>query len=185
VGRGSDPICGEIGRGALDMLVALPVWRPSLVLIPAVAATFGSAVLAASILLGIALGLKTVSFHEQVLVRQFLPGAINLFSMMFCLTGITALLSSIIHDRWRTIAAAVGFYLVSLIIEAVARVWPAGGWLHYFSFLSVFQPQELILIRADDLGTQLIYNAVLLGIGFVCHAAGAVIFAKRDIPTAR
>ena len=185
VGRGSDPICGEIGRGTMDMLVTLPVWRPTLIVIPAVAATLGAALLAASIMLGIALGLKTVVIHKEVSLVQFIPGAINLFSMIFCLTGITAFLSSIIHDRWRTITMAVGLYLVSLIIETICRVWPAGAWLHYCSFLYTFKPQELSVLWGNSLMTQVIYNAVLLGIGLLCYTAGAVIFSRRDIPVAR
>ncbi|MGD0517047.1 MAG: ABC transporter permease subunit [Thermoguttaceae bacterium] len=185
VGRGSDPICGEIGRGTMDLLVTLPVWRLTLIVIPAVAATLGAALLAASIMLGIALGLNTVVIHKEVSLVQFTPGAINLFSMIFCLTGITTLLSSISHDRWRTIAMAVGLYLVSLIIETICRVWPAGAWLHYCNFLCTFKPQELIVLRDNSLCTQVIYNAVLLGIGLLSYAAGTLIFSRRDVPTAR
>ena len=182
VGRGSDAICGEIGRGTMDLLVSLPVWRFTLIMVPAVVATLGAAVL---IMLGIALGLKTVHFPDEVLLVKFMPGAINLFLMIFCLTGITTLLSSISSDRWRTIAMTVGFYVAELVIESISRLWPAGAWLHYFSFLSVYQPQTLILLRSNSTGTQIIYNAVLLGIGLLCYTAGAVIFSRRDIPTAR
>jgi len=185
VGRGSDPICGEIGRGTMDLLVSLPVWRATLIMIPAVAATLGTALLAASIMLGIAIALKTVTFPEEVLLEQFTPGAINLFSMIFCLTGITTLLSSIIHDRWRTIAMAAGFYLLSAIIEITGRLWPAGAWLHYCTYLCTFQPQQLILMQGNSFRTQVTYDAVLLGIGLLCYTAGAVIFSFRDIPTAR
>ena len=185
VGRGSDPICGEIGRGTMDLLVTLPVWRTTLIVIPAVAATLGAALLAASIMLGIALGLNTVVNHKEISLVQFIPGAVNLFSMIFCLTGITTLLSSIIHDRWRTITMAVGLYVFSLIIETICRVWPAGAWLHYCSFLYTFKPQELIVLWNNSFWTQVIYNAVLLGIGLLCYSIGAVIFSRRDIPVAR
>jgi ABC-2 type transport system permease protein len=194
VGRGSDPISGEIGRGTLDMLVALPIWRPTLILIPAVVTAVGAALLAASILLGIELGLATVAVSKDaslgqitknVPLAQFVPGAINLFAMVFCLAGITTLLSSVVHDRWRTIAIAVCLYLVSLIVEFVCRVWPAVAWLHYCTFLCTFKPQELILMQGSTLWTQVTYDGVLLGIGVICYAAGIVIFSRRDIPTAR
>lgn len=186
VGRGSDPICGEIGRGTMDLLVTLPVWRLTLIAIPAVTATLGAALLAASIMLGIALGLTTLGVpDEKVRLTQFIPGAVNLFFMIFCLTGITTFLSSIFHNRGRTIAFAGGLFLVSLIIETVCRVWPAGAWLRYASFLCTFRPQELIALRNDSIQTQVIYNAVLLGIGFFCYGAGTWIFSRRDIPAAR
>jgi ABC-type transport system involved in multi-copper enzyme maturation permease subunit len=169
----------------MDLLVTLPVWRPTLIVIPAVAATLGTALLAASIMLGIALGLNTVAIPNEVSLVQFIPGAVNLFSMVFCLTGITALLSSIIHDRWRTITMAVGLYIVSIIFEAIYRIWPAGAWFHYCNFLCTFKPQELIVLWNNSILTQVIYNAVLLGIGLLCYTVGAVIFSRRDIPVAR
>ena len=48
VGRGSDSISGEIGRGTMDLLLSLPVWRFSVMAVPAVVAAVGAAVLAAS-----------------------------------------------------------------------------------------------------------------------------------------
>lgn len=184
-GAGSDPICGEIGRGTIDLLVTLPIWRPTLVVIPAVAATVGAALLSASVMLGIALGLNSITNHKEITLVQFIPGAINLFFMIFCYTGITTLLSSINRDRWRTISIAMGLYIVSLIIEAVCRAWPGGSWLHYFSFLYTYKPQELIVLWNHSLRTQVIYNGALLGIGLLCYAAGIAIFCRRDIPAAR
>jgi ABC-2 type transport system permease protein len=185
VGRGSDSICGEIGRGTMDLLVSLPVKRPTLILIPAVAAALGAAALSASIMLGIALGLLTVSAHENAGLLQFMPGAINLFCMVFCFTAITTFVSSLIRDRWRTIAVAVGIYVLSMIIEIVARLWPAGAWLYWFTFQSAFQPQELVLLRAQSPVTATIYDATLLGIGLFCYAVGIAIFCRRDVPASR
>ena len=41
VGRGSDSIAGEIGRGTMDLILSLPVWRFSVMAVPAVVATVG------------------------------------------------------------------------------------------------------------------------------------------------
>lgn len=185
VGRGSDPICGEIGRGTMDMLVSLPIWRATLILVPAAVATLGAVILPASILIGIAIALNTITLKEPVYTSEFIPGAINLFSLIFCLTGITTFISSLVKDRWRTISLTVGIYLVELIIEAVGRLWEAGSWLHYCTFLSVYQPQELVLLRGQSPSTEIKYNVVLLIIGLLCYALGIIIFSHRDVPTAR
>ena len=79
----------------------------------------------------------------------------------------------------------VGIYVLSTIIEIVARLWPAGAWLRWFTFQSAFEPQELILSQAKSPETAMIYNATLLGIGLFSYAAGIVIFSRRDIPVAR
>lgn len=191
VGRGSDPISGEIGRGTMELLLTLPVRRVSVLLIPAVFSTLGAAVLAASLWLGTWLGTLTVAAHRATGAGQFLPGAVNVFALTFCLTGITALLSSWDHNRWRAMSLSVGIVVVSFLLRLVARISQAGGWarhlewLKYATFLTAFEPQQLILMpdAAKSLAWQ--YHGTLIGIGLACYATGAVIFTVRDIPQPR
>jgi ABC-2 type transport system permease protein len=185
VGRGSDSISGEIGRGTMDLLLSLPVWRFSVMAVPGVVATVGAAVLAASVWLGMALGLLCVRFPNPPTLGQFLPGVVNLFAMTFCFTGITTVVSSCSRDRWRTISLAGGFFIVSLILKVVARMWPKGAWLNYFSFLSLFQPQELILAPPSEAWPGLRYDTKLLLIGLLAYGIAAVLFWRRDIPAPR
>lgn len=184
VGRGSDTISGEVGRGTMDLLASLPVYRPALLFPPAVVATVGTAILAASVLLGIALGLATLKMDDVTLTR-FLPAVTNLFAMIFCLTGVTAFISSWSRDRWRTVFLAVGFFLVSFILEMIGRIWERGGWLEYFTFLSQFHPQEFTLLP-EKAGWPLVRaNLILLGIGLAAYLAAALIFWRRDVPMSR
>ncbi|MBN2578429.1 MAG: hypothetical protein JXB10_05510 [Pirellulales bacterium] len=185
VGRGSAPISGEIGRGRMDILATLPVRRPTLLFIPAVVSTAGALLLALALWAGIALGIRTIALEEPVSPGRFAPGAVNLFSLIFCLTGMTCLVSAWIVDRWRAIFITVGFFLVSMIIEMVSRMWPGGSWLRYASFLTAFRPQQLILYA--DPGSEVAFrcNAVLIGLGLLCYFAAAVVFWRRDIPAAR
>ncbi len=183
LGRGSDSISGEIGRGTMDLILAMPVWRVTVMIIPAVVATVGAAVLALSVWLGTVLGILTVHLDEAVSPARFLPGAANLFAMVFCLTGITTLVSAFGRDRWRTILWSGGIFVVSMVVEMVARMWPEAWQLSYVTFLSLFHPQRLILLRdpsawmlvRDDLG--------LLGLGLLCYAAAGLVFWRRDIPS--
>ena len=185
VGRGSDSISGEIGRGTMDLLLSLPVWRVSVMAVPAVVAAVGSAVLAASVWVGMGLGLLCIRFPNPPPLGQFLPGAVNLFAMTFCFTGITTLVSACNRDRWRTISLAGGFYVLSLILKFVARMWPAGRWLGWLSFLNLFQPQELILAPPPDVWPGLRYDAMSVLLGLLGYAIAAVVFWWRDIPAPR
>ncbi len=192
VGRGSDPICGEIGRGTMDLIASLPVRRAAVILVPAVVSTFGAALLPASVLLGTTFGLLMFDLGGDVPISRFLPGAINLFCMTFCLTAITALLSSFNRDRWRTISLAIGVFVVSLIVKLIGRLWQPeselGHYLHYVftygSFLNAFHPQRLILMpeEAGWLATK--YNLTLIGLGLVCYVLATIIFTRRDVPAA-
>jgi ABC-2 type transport system permease protein len=185
VGRGSDSISGEIGRGTMDLILSLPVWRFSVMAVPAVIATVGAAVLAMSVWLGLAIGLLCVRFPNPPSLVQFRPGAANLFAMTFCFTGITTLISSWNRDRWRTISLAGGFFVVSLILKFVARMWPAGRWLGDLSFLNLFEPQQLILSPSAHGWAGLHHDLGLLAIGFLAYAVAAAVFWWRDIPAPR
>ena len=59
----------------MDLILSLPVWRFSVMAVPAVVATVGAAVLAASVWLGLALGLLCVRFPNPPSLGRFLPGA--------------------------------------------------------------------------------------------------------------
>jgi len=193
LGRGSDPITGEISRGTMDLILSLPVRRSS-VLVPAgVVAAAGTVVLGAALMAGVWLGLRTCRMAQPPGLLELLPGVVNLCAMTFCMTGITTLFSSIGRDRWRTIALSAGFFVVSLIIKMTARLWPknwpegrdVAWWLYKFSFLSTFQPQELVLLRDEPGISAWRYNLTLVGLGLGCYVAAAVILWRRDIPAAR
>ena len=185
LGRGSDSVSGEIARGTMDLILSLPVWRVTVLAAPAVVTAVGSLLLAAAVQAGTMLGLACVHFQPPPPAAAFLPGVVNLFCMTFCFTAITTLVSSWSRDRWWTIGIAAAFYIFSLIVKMVARMWPPGKWLFGLSFLSPFEPQELILMRADGGRTALQYDLTLLGLGLACYVAAAVTFSRRDIPGPR
>ncbi len=185
LGRGSDSVSGEISRGTLDLIISLPVWRVTVLIIPAIVTAVGSILLAASVSLGTILGLACVRFDQPVLASSFLPGAFNLFCMIFCFTAITTFVSSWNRDRWWTIGIAGGFFVVELIVKLIARMWPEGSWLYALSFLSAFEPQELILLPDRGGRVAMQYDLTLIGVGLACYIAAAIVFNRRDIPGPR
>lgn len=184
VGRGSDPVAGEISRGTMDLILALPVRRATVLLVPGLVATVGAVILAASVLIGIWLGTTTNTFSSDLAVVRFLPGAVNLFSMTFCMTGITSLISSWDHDRWRTIWLAGGFFAVSSVVEMVSRLWSPGWWLKFTTILTAFEPQLFILVPEAREAHALTFNLTLLAIGLVGFSLATLVFSYRDIPVA-
>jgi len=185
IGRGSDLVSGRIARGTMELLITLPVRRVTVLAIPSVISTVGSAVLAVSVWLGSWVGLKTVDLGGKVELARFWPGVVNLFAMVFCLGGVTALLSSWDRDRWRTIWLAGGYFVLSAIIDMVSCLWKPAAWLSYATFLSAFDPQRLILIREGAWRVTLESSAALIGLGLLGYAAAAVIFSLRDVPVPR
>ena len=185
LGRGSDVIGGGIAKGTLELVLTLPVRRATVVLIPAAIATIGCVALAFSVWIGTWIGVKAVGFRGEVSMRQFLPGVVNLAALGFCLGGITTLVSSFDRDRWRTIWLSGGIFVLASIVKLISRLWGAGQWLKYASFLSAFEPQQLILVRLDRWWLTWEFSGTLMVLGLLGYLAALVVFARRDIPVPR
>lgn len=193
VGRGSDPIAGEISRGTMDLVVSLPVRRAALLVPPALVAAAGTVVLSLSLWAGIALAVATVDFKEEVSPWRFAPGVINLFAMVFFMTALTTLVSTLVRDRWYVIAASTGFFILSFIVKMTARLWPAdwpqavdvAKWLSRATFLSLFEPQEMILVGSGGWRAGWSSSAGMIALGLAAYVLAALVFRWRDIPTVR
>jgi ABC-2 type transport system permease protein len=184
IGRGSDAVSGQLGRGTLEMVVAQPVRRSAVLLTPALVTTLGTALLTLATWLGTCTGIATVTLpnDDRIAAAIFLPPVLNLFAFGFFLAGITTLLSSCDRFRGRTIGIVSGFYIVSLIFKVVARMAPGWEWLMYLSFFGAFEPQAFVAEPGEAWRLALEYNSVLIGLGLAAYAAATVIFTKRDLP---
>ncbi|GAB4138314.1 hypothetical protein [Thermopirellula anaerolimosa] len=185
VGRNSELVSGGISNGTLEVLLTVPVRRIHWIWIPAVVWSCQACLLAGSLWLGLIVGLRVVGTSEAIRYTVFFPGVVNLICMTFCLSGITAALSAVDNNRWRTIWLATGVFIVATIIKMVARIWEPGAWLAYLSFLSAFEPQLLILVPEEAARLAWRYNGTLLGVGLVGYVAAAVLLTRRDIPVPR
>lgn len=184
VGRASQLVSGEIAAGRFEVLLTLPVHRYLWVILPGVLFSVGSFALAASLWLGLWIAAMTVRLPEHLQLMQLLPGAINLAAMAVALAGITAAISALLSNRWNTIGIAALVLVASLILKLVARLWSPGEWMKYLSFLTLFEPQELIFLSAGT-HTPVLYNLGLILIGMVGYAAAAIALSLRDIPVSR
>jgi ABC-2 type transport system permease protein len=194
VARGSDCVSGEIGRGTMEMLLAQPVRRTTVYTAQAIVTITGSALLAIAIWCGTALGLHAGELYEHVPASLYIPPAINLFALMVCLGGMTALVSACDSVRWRTIGLMAGWYVFSTVLAVVSQIADRWNWLGNVSFLSAYKPQSMVA-RPDEAWSLLAHRdgaiaglglggqvVVLFALGMACYVAGAVVFSRREIP---
>jgi ABC-2 type transport system permease protein len=194
ISRGSDCVSGEIGRGSMEMLLAQPVRRVSIFATHAIVTIFGSALLAATVWCGTAAGVHATSLHREVAATRYLPAAVNLFSLMVCIGGLSALASSWDNQRWRTVGLMGTLYVVSAVLAIASRISDRWQWLKYGSVLSAYNPQTSVaqpeaawslLAHRDGHVTSLGLGGcqlLLIAIGLAAYATGAIIFARREIP---
>jgi ABC-2 type transport system permease protein len=184
IARGSDSVSGELGRGTLEMVLAQPVRRITVLWVQAATTTLGALTLGLTAWLGTCAGLATVTLPHNADPAEslYIPAAMNLACLSFFLAGITTLASSWDRYRWRTIGLAAGFYVVSLIVKLVARMAPDWDWMIYATFLGLFEPLIFINKPSEAWWLALQYNGLLVGLGLAAYGVAAAIFCHRDLP---
>jgi ABC-2 type transport system permease protein len=194
VGRGSDAVSGELGRGTLEMVLAQPVRRVSVLGTQIAVTILGAAILAVTSWLGTYMGIQTVTLEASVSPSRFIPAAINSFDMTFFLAGLTTLVSSFDRFRARTIGLIAAVFAVEWLLKVVGTVGPNLGWMLKCTFLSAFEPQRLVadpqfasaftllLPSGKWIWGGLSYHALLMGLGALCYAIAIAHFCRRDLP---
>ena len=106
----------------------------------------------------------------------------NVFGLMVCMAGLTALVSAGDSFRWRTIGILCGFYVFSLLAKLVGRMSASFGWVSWLSIFEAYEPQRLVGATAESLPRLAVYDATLLGIGLAAYVVGGFLFCRRDLP---
>lgn len=194
IGRGSDAVSGELGRGTMEMLLAQPVRRSGVLWSQALMTILGGALLATMAWLGTFVGLLTIPLEDEVSAWVFVPAALNVFSLTVFLAGISTLASSWDRYRWRTIGVVGAFYVIQMIFKVIARAVKNWRWLENGTVFTLFEPQRLVsdsahawtLSYVNDQGQFALgglgYDAMLLGLGLLAYFLATVIFCRRDLP---
>ncbi len=194
IGRGSDAVSGELGRGTLEMTLAQPVRRISVIGTQAAMTVLGAACIAGACWSGTYLGIQTIALEERVSSRVFIPAAVNAFAMTCFLAGLTTLVSSFDRFRARTIGIMASFFAAELLIKIVGLVGPGLRWLLWCSFLTAYEPQQLVAeprlawvfgmpLHGDPwVWGGLCYHGILIGLGALGYALAITHFCRRDLP---
>lgn len=182
IARGSDAVSGEINRGTMELVLAQPVRRSSVLLIQAIVTTVGGAAIAGAACLGTGMGLLTVELNEDLYTWMFLPAALNVFGLIFFLAGVSTFASSWDSYRSRTVGLMGAVFIVGLIIKVMSRTVEQLNWLRYLTFFGAFEPQAMVSDTERAWSMLLQYNGVLIGIGLAGYVAALVIFCRRDLP---
>jgi len=180
--RGSDAVSGQLERGTMEMILAQPVTRMAVFVSQALATIAAAALLAAVLFASAASAVALGPWAGKVDPLRFLPAALNVFGLIVCMAGISACVSAADSYRWRTIGIMCGFYVFAILAKLVGRLSSSLAWCGYLSILNAYEPQRLVGDPATAWRLLAGYDGVLLGIGLAAYAAGAWMFAKRDLP---
>lgn len=182
VTRGSDVVSGPLERGTLEMVLAAPIRRTTVYASHALATVGGSVVLCGVLLVGFWTAVAFGPWAGQVEPGRFVPAVGNVLGLMICMAGFSGLLSACDSHRSRTIGVMCGLYVASLVLKLVGRFSERLAWVGGLSVFDAYEPQRLVGGTAESWWLLARYDAVLIGLGIAAYVAGAVVFARRDLP---
>jgi len=186
VARGSDCIAGRVGNGTMEMLLAQPLSRLTLVASHLAVSLGGVVLLGALAWLSTAIGIATSEFKAPPEWSVYWPATVNLIAIGIFLLGASTLLSAVAGTRGRAVAIMVGFYFLQVAFKIVSLLSPRFAWLKKWSFLSAYEPTLLTVGVVDNPDKYVPmfwqYNLVLVGLGLAALALAALVFCRRDVP---
>jgi ABC-type transport system involved in multi-copper enzyme maturation permease subunit len=186
VARGSDCIAGRVGAGTMEMLLAQPLRRVSVVASHTLVTIVGVVALAAAAWCGIGLGLRFSTFDAPPALTQLLPGALQVVGLGLFMSAAATFISALVRNRGTAVGLMIGFYIIELALTIVSRVSPRFEWLQWLTILAAYEPTMLTLGLNRDppsywpLFWQL--NGILFGLAALLFLASAAIFSHRDVP---
>jgi ABC-2 type transport system permease protein len=184
--RGSDCIAGRVGAGTMEMLLAQPIRRLTLVASHTLVTLAGVAALGASAGCGLGLGLALSKFEEPPTWAELAPAALQFVGLGLFIIGTTTFISALVRSRGSAVGLMIGFYVVELAIMIVSRVSGRFEWMKWLTILAAYEPTMLTLgiDRDPERYWPLFweFNAMLYGLGALLLALSAAIFSHRDVP---
>jgi ABC-2 type transport system permease protein len=186
IARGSDAIAGRVGAGTMEMLMAQPLRRLTLVTSHTAITLIGVLALGLSSWCGLAAGLATSKFDPPPALRLLAPAVANYICFGVFVVGLATIASALFRTRSQAVAAVIAFYVVNLAIMILGRLSPAAEWLQNITVFSAYEPTKLTIGLARDATvfwpTFWQYNAILVGLGAALWLLAAAIFCRRDVP---
>lgn len=168
---------GERGRGGLDLLLATPLERGTLMRAVTAFMATAAAIIGLSAFLGGCAGAVVAGELSALPLALYLRIAASAAFLSLCLGSIGLLMSVVAADRGQaTIWYGTGVF-IALSLDVAARLWRGGAWLGKLSPYGWFRPADLL--SAETLGPWAMQSAVLLGASAAAMIGSIVVERRR------
>jgi ABC-2 type transport system permease protein len=211
IGRAANAVAGEIDRGTMELLLAQPIRRRTVIFAHLAVDAVAIPLLCLSLWGGTALGCRLVGpfrpstaalamFPFPVKVDETLlqvdpwafgPSLWNVGSLLFAVSGVTIALSAAGRFRNRVIGIAVLIFLLQFLVNVVGQLWDAAEWLRPLTVFFYYQPQQVVLADKWTVDPAAVWGrgpvsvnvlAILFGVGAIGYAVALATFTRRDLP---
>jgi ABC-type transport system involved in multi-copper enzyme maturation permease subunit len=170
---------GEVDRGTIDILLSLPLTRLSVYRTESAVWLASGLVVIAAGLCGNVFGGWSIETNLVGTVGRRAWVSANLYALYVAVGGIAFLASCMCNGRGRAVGITLAFLIASFLLNFLAAF---NETFKRFSFLSLMDYYRPLFILQGD-ARPIRHIAILVVVGAICWAAGAVIFSRRDVRT--
>ncbi len=170
---------GEVDRGTMDVLLALPVSRWQMYVSESVVLLASGVCVLLLGLAGCMLGGLTVASENRAPLVLLLKIVANLGCLYLAVGGLAMWVSAMSERRGRAVAVVFALVLASFFLNVLAQFWSVAEHLSFLSVLHYYKPFAILQQGAWPLKDML----MLAGCGAALWIAGGIIFARRNICT--
>jgi ABC-type transport system involved in multi-copper enzyme maturation permease subunit len=176
VGYPIGALAGERQRGTIEVLLARPIGRRSLLGAVLVVLVVVVSVAVAATLVGAALAAAVEGVGDELepsaLAACWLNGV-----FLYTAIGCVAILASASSDRVvPALGASLGFVIASYAVEVIGTIWPDAAGLRPWSVFHYLPASDVLVGRLDPLDL-----AVLGGVAAGSFGLALVIYPRRDL----
>lgn len=170
---------GEIDRGTVDILLAMPLSRTRIFAAEALLAAGGGLVVLAMGLLGNFIGQTLIPPDARPDPARLLIVLLNLYVLYLAIAGMTLLFSSMADRRGRAVGGAFGVVLVLFLWNFLAEYWQPAKDAGVANILTYYKPMPIL----SDGAFPTLDVLVLLAVATPLWLAAWQVFVHRDVCT--
>ncbi len=170
---------GEIDRGTIDVLLALPVSRRAVYMAETVVWLGAGLALVCFAYLGSKLGYLWVPPEDRPETHRIVFILVNLYCLYLSIGALSLMASALSDRRGRAIGTVFAVVLTLFLWSFLGQYFEPLDRVSFLNVFSYYKPMPIL----NDGGFPLRDTLVLLGCALPLWIAGGVIFSRRDICT--
>ena len=141
---GLDITANDEERGAMDVLLSMPIPRWRIVLEKFLAYTVGIILIAVLMIIVLLWGISSSAGLSSISAGQVIAASINFIPATLFVMAITALLAVVFRRREVAVAIAAMFVVASWLIDTIGRAAPSFDGLRALSFLKYYDGANVV-----------------------------------------
>ncbi|MCA8956441.1 MAG: hypothetical protein KDC87_10230 [Planctomycetes bacterium] len=167
----------ERESGFLDLQVAQRLRRGEYFAATALLVVLGAVAWPGCLLLGVAIGFRSLDLPQPLSVSTYLPGCLGLATLLLAFGGVGLWFGCAQKRRGRALAQLIGCIAAAYLLHVLGTLSSRLAVVEWLSPFHWFQPLRVILKGEPMVGS----SAVLLGVFASCTAAAWRSFDRQDL----